>query len=107
MRPPDSVYLCAEALDAEVVQVASIGEIEGDPDLPDVCGIVLVSHRDPAEWPATFRRARHLAPKRPVVVLSLFGQEPPPGARRTLGSSLLQASDPPERLLLALDPDLR
>ena len=44
---------------------------------------------------------------RPVLLLASFGAEPTAGARRTLGDALLSESDPPERMLLALDPDLR
>jgi hypothetical protein len=107
VNPPPSIFLCADVLEAAVVMITELEELEGDPDLKDVCGLVLVSHLDPGEWPKLLRRARSIVPRRPVVIMSLFGQELSAGARRTLGSSLLAASDPPERLLLALDPDLR
>lgn len=107
VNAPESIFLCAEVLEASVALIADIEELDGDPDVSDVCGLVIVSHRDPADWPKLLRRARVLVPQRPIVIMSLFGQEPSPGARRALGPCLLAASDPAERLLLALDPDLR
>jgi len=104
---PESVFLCAAALDAEVAIVPTLAEIAGDPDLALVCGIVLVGARPPAEWPAAVRSARALVPGRPVVLLAGYGVEASAGARRALGDSLLPEDGPAERLLLALDRKLR
>jgi hypothetical protein len=105
--PPPSVYLCAQVLEAEVAQVDSIDELVGDPDLSLVCGVVLGGSRQPDSWPDAVRHARRIVPKRPVVLLATYGVEAPAGARRALGESLQSESDPAERLLLALDPELR
>jgi len=105
--PPPSVYLCAQVLEAEVAQVDSIDELVGDPDLPLVCGVVLGGARKSDSWPDAVRHARSIVPKRPVVLLATYGVEPPAGARRALGEAIQCESDPAERLLLALDPELR
>jgi len=105
--PPPSVYLCAQVLEAEVAQVDSIDELVGDPDLPLVCGVVLGGSRKPDSWPDAVRHARRIVPKRPVILLATYGVEAPAGARRALGEALQSESDPAERLLLALDPELR
>jgi len=105
--PPPSVYLCAQVLEAEVAQVDSIDELVGDPDLPLVCGVVLGGSRKPDSWPDAVRHARRIVPKRPVILLATYGVEAPAGARRALGESLQSEADPAERLLLALDPELR
>jgi len=105
--PPPSVYLCAQVLEAEVAQVDSIDELVGDPDLPLVCGVVLGGARKSESWPDAVRHARSIVPKRPVVLLATYGVEPPAGARRALGEAIQCESDPAERLLLALDPELR
>jgi hypothetical protein len=102
-RIPESVFLCARVLAAEVSCVDRVESLGGDPDLDAVCGVIFAGSRPAAEWPEAVRRARDLAPGRPVVVLAPFGAEPSSGARRTLGPRLLAASDPPERLLVALD----
>lgn len=105
--PPASVYLCAQVLDAEVAQVDSIEELAGDPDIALVCGVVLGGPRKSETWPDAVRRARSLVPRRPVVLLATYGVEPTAGARRALGEALQCESDPAERLLLALAPELR
>ena len=105
--PPESVFLCARVLAAEVAQLDSVDELVGDPDLPLVCGIVLGGPRPPASWPDAVRHARAIAPGRPVVLLATFGAEVTAGARRALGEALISEADPAERLLLALDPGLR
>jgi hypothetical protein len=105
--PPEAIFLCARVLDAEVAVVDSIDELVGDPDLPLVCGVVLGGSRPPSAWPDVVRHARSIVKGRPVLLLASFGAEPPAGARRALGGALLSESDPPERMLLALDPDLR
>jgi hypothetical protein len=106
-RIPQSVFLCASVLGAEVSCVDRVESLGGDPDLDAVCGVVFAGSRPAAEWPEAVRRAKDLAPGRPVVVLAPFGAEPSSGARRTLGPRLLSASDPAERLLVALDASLR
>jgi len=105
--PPQSVYLCAQVLEAEVAQVDSIEELKGDPDVGLVCGVVLGGLRNSATWPEAVRQARAIVPRRPVVLLATYGVEPPAGARRALGEALQSESDPAERLLLALAPELR
>ena len=105
--PPEAVFLCARVFDAEVAQVDSIDELVGDPDLPMVLGVVLGGLRPPASWPDDVRHARLIVKGRPVLLMASFGAEPTAGARRALGDALLSESDPPERLLLALDPGLR
>jgi len=105
--PPEAIFLCARVLDAEVAVVESIDELVGDPDLPMVMGVVLGGSRPPASWPDVVRHARSIVKNRPVLLIASFGAETTPGARRALGDALLNESDPPERLLLALDPDLR
>jgi len=105
--PPPSVYLCAQVLEAEVAQVDSIDELVGDPDLPLVCGVVLGGMRTSESWPEAVRHARSIVPKRPVVLLASYGVEAPASARRALGEAIQCESDPAERLLLALDPQLR
>jgi hypothetical protein len=104
---PESVYLCAQVLEAEVAEVDSVDELVGDPDLAQVCGIVLGGLRPPGSWPDAVRHARGIAPGRPVVLLAGFGAEPDAAARRALGDALLSEADPAEHLLLALDPGLR
>ncbi len=106
-RIPESVFLCARVLGAEVAQVASIDELAGDPDLDAVCGIIFAGMRPAAEWPEALHRGRDLAPGRPVLILSGGGVEPTGGARRALRGALLSVDDPAELLLLALDPRLR
>jgi len=105
--PSEAIFLCARVLDVEVALVESIDELVGDPDLPQVMGVVLGGSRPPASWPDVVRHARSIVKNRPVLLIASFGAEPTPGARRALGDALLNESDPPERLLLALDPDLR
>jgi len=105
--PPEAIFLCARVLDAEVAQVDSIDELVGDPDLALVVGVVLGGSRPPATWPDVVRHARAIVKNRPVLLMASFGAEATPGARRALGDALLSEADPPERLLLALDPDLR
>lgn len=105
--PPTAIFMCAQILEAEVAQVESIDELAGDPDLALVCGVILGGPRPPASWPDAVRHARSLVPKRPVVLLATFGSESTPGARRALGAALCSEADPAERILLALDPDLR
>jgi hypothetical protein len=105
--PPESVFLCAAVLEAEVAIVDDVRELANDPDLVLVCGIVLGGVRPPADWPTAVRAARDLAPGRPVVLLTAFGAEPTKGARRALGDSLIGEDEPAERLLLALDRTLR
>ena len=105
--PPPSVYLCAQVLEAEVAQVDSIDELVGDPDLALVCGVVLGGMRKSDSWPDAVRHARSIVPKRPVVLLASYGVEAPASARRALGEAIQCESDPAERLLLALDPQLR
>ncbi len=104
---PESVFLCAGVMGAEVACVARVESLAGDPDLESVCAVVLAGGRPAAEWPEAVRRAKDLAPGRPVVVLSPSGTEPATGARRALGAQLLAAGDPAERLLVALDARLR
>jgi hypothetical protein len=104
---PQSVFLCAAVLEAEVAAVPRVEALGGDPDLDAVCGVVFAGGREPADWPAAVRRAKDLVPGKPVVVLVPPGQEPAGGARRAIGAILLGAGDPPERLLLALDARLR
>ncbi len=106
-EPPPSIFLCAQVLEAEVAQVDSIDELVGDPDLALVCGVILGGPRPPASWPDAVRHARSLVPQRPVVLLATFGTESTPGARRALGDALRSEDDPAERILLALDPELR
>jgi hypothetical protein len=72
-----------------------------------VCGVILGGARPAASWPDAVRHARALVPRRPVVLLAAFGAEATTGARRALGDALCSESDPAERILLALDPDLR
>jgi hypothetical protein len=105
--PPPNVHLCAQVLDAEVAQVDSIDELAGDPDLPLVCGVILGGVRRPETWPDAVRHARRIVPKRPVILLATYGAEASSGARRALGDALQSEADPAERLLLALDPELR
>jgi hypothetical protein len=105
--PPESVYLCAQVLDAEVALVESVDELRGDPDLALVCGVILGGMRNSETWPDAVRHARRLVPRRPVVLLATYGVEPSAGARRALGEALQSESDPAERLLLALAPELR
>jgi len=105
--PPEAIFLCARVLDAEVAQVDSIDELVGDPDLALVVGVVLGGSRPPATWPDVVRHARSIVKNRPVLLMASFGAEATPGARRALGDALLSEADPPERLLLALDPGLR
>jgi hypothetical protein len=105
--PPDALFLCAEVLGYEVVQVEDVAELEGEPDLHDVAAVVFASDRPAAAWPEAVRHARRLLPGRVVVVLAAPGRSADPGARRALGEALLSQDDPPERLLLALDPRLR
>lgn len=106
-QPPESVFLCAAALDAQVAVVPTLAELENDPDLALVMGIVLAGTRPPAEWPGAVRSARALVPGRPVVLLATYGVEPTAGARRALGDALLPEGGPAEHLLLALDRTLR
>ncbi len=105
--PPESIFLCARVLEAEVAQVDSIDELVGDPDLGLVCGVVLGGARPAASWPDAVRHARALVKGRPVVLLASSGAEATPGARRALGDALLEEADPAERILLALDSSLR
>jgi hypothetical protein len=105
--PPESVFLCARVLGAEVAQVQSIEELPGDPDLALVCGVILGGARPPVTWPDAVRRARRIVPRRPVLLLAMYGAETTPGARRTLGDALISEADPAERMLVALDPHLR
>ena len=106
-KPPPSVLLVAQVLEAEVAQVDSVDELAGDPDLPLVIGVVLGGVRRAESWPDAVRHARTLVPKRPVILITTFGVDVSPGARRTLGEALQSEGDPAERLLLALDPELR
>jgi hypothetical protein len=106
-RIPESVFLCAQAMGADVACVPRVESLAGDPDLDAVCAIVLAGARPAAEWPEAVRRAKDLAPGRPVVVLAPYDSETSSGARRALGAHLLAASDPAERLLVALDARLR
>jgi hypothetical protein len=105
--PPDSVFLCAGAMGLEVACVEHIEELRDDPDLSDVQAVIIASDRDPADWPHALRQAKKLVPGRTVLVLSMYGQEPPKGARRALGEALLPVSVSAETLLLALDRRLR
>ncbi|MEP7028337.1 MAG: hypothetical protein ABI960_07070 [Candidatus Eisenbacteria bacterium] len=105
--PPESLFLCARVLDAEVAQVDSVDELVGDPDLALVCGVVLGGLRAPESWPEMVRHARAIVKGRPVLLLAHYGAEPTAGARRALGDALLNEADPAEHLLLALDARLR
>ena len=105
--PPPSIYLCAQVLDAEVAQVDSIDELKGDPDLGLVCGVVLGGLRKSDTWTNAVKHAKSIVPRRPVVLLTTYGVEAPDRARKSLGESLQSESDPAERLLLALAPELR
>src|SRR5688572_9950561 len=106
-RIPESVFLCAQAMGADVACVPRVESLAGDPDLDAVCAIVLAGTRPAAEWPEAVRRAKDLAPGRPVVVLAPYDSETSSGARRALGAHLLAFSDPADRLLVALDARLR
>jgi hypothetical protein len=105
--PPESVFLCAAALGLDVACVDRVEELDGDPDAAAVQAVIIASDRAPEDWPAAVKKARRLAPGKPVLVLAMFGQEAPKVARRALGEALLEASASAEELLLALDPRLR
>jgi len=105
--PPEAVFLCAQVLGLEVAILDALEELEGDPDLGAVRGVILAGQRAPETWPDAVRRARALVGNRPVVLMAPFGVTPSAGAKRALGSALIAESDPAERLLLLLDPQLR
>ena len=100
---PASVFLCAAAIEAEVACVDRIEDLGGDPDLDAICGVIFAGNRPPAEWPEAVRRAKDLAPGRPIVVLAPAHDEMPTGARRPPGARLLLVTDSAERLLVALE----
>jgi hypothetical protein len=107
-EPPENVALCAAVLEAETVIVPALEELDGDPDLPRVCGLVLAGDsRDPAGWKDWLKQARTRVPGKPVALLAGAAGAPRGAVPASFGDVVVGFSEPAERLLVVLEPRLR